>query len=215
MSTELIPTFQGFLNGSNQLLCNARDLHQFLGVSKDFSSWIKDRIEQCRFQPSRDYLLTKIGEQVPHQGGVRSVQKLEYHLTMYASEHIAMMAKTEIGFQIRDYFIRMRDKAMLAIPSAQMVHEYGLMSPDALLTPEEKALLLSARKDWLFINQKTLEGWTSQQIADKLSRDDSGVRKIIGRQRRAHMLPPDPRRIALRAEKKLLDYYKAQQAKQS
>ena len=42
---------------------NARDLHAFLGVKRDFTSWIKGRISQYGFVEGVDYLLTKTGEQ--------------------------------------------------------------------------------------------------------------------------------------------------------
>lgn len=44
---------------------NARDLHEFLESKKDFSSWIKDRIERYDFVENEDYvvLLPKVGEQ--------------------------------------------------------------------------------------------------------------------------------------------------------
>lgn len=43
---------------------NARDLHSFLEIGRDFSNWIKDRIEQYGFTENLDYVLTvaKIGE---------------------------------------------------------------------------------------------------------------------------------------------------------
>ena len=34
---------------------NARDLWEFMGIGKDFSTWIKDRIERFRFKQDRDY----------------------------------------------------------------------------------------------------------------------------------------------------------------
>ena len=39
---------------------NARDLHTFLGVGKDFSNWIKDRIEMYGFTESVDYIISEI-----------------------------------------------------------------------------------------------------------------------------------------------------------
>ena len=44
---------------------SARDLHAFLGVKRDFTSWIKGRIKQYGFVEGVDYLLTKTGEQLP------------------------------------------------------------------------------------------------------------------------------------------------------
>ena len=72
-------------NGANGDLIetvNARELHQFLEVGKDFSTWIKNRIEQYGFVEDVDYLLAIPGDQVPHQGGVRTVTMIDYHLSI-------------------------------------------------------------------------------------------------------------------------------------
>ena len=204
MSTELIPTFEGELDGTRQTLCNARDLHQFLEVGRDFSNWIKDRVEKYDFRQGSDYLLAKFGEQVPHQGGTRMVEKIEYHLGLDVAKELAMVENNERGRQVRRYFIEMEKRAKARQPSIGILRQYGYMPPGALLDPEEKRLLLAARKDWAFINEKVLAGWSSAQIADKLNLDDSGVRKTIRRQRLNGCLPPDPRKVALLIERKLL-----------
>lgn len=42
---------------------NARELHGFLHVGKDFSTWIKDRIDQYDFVQGRDFeVFTEAGE---------------------------------------------------------------------------------------------------------------------------------------------------------
>ena len=49
---------------------NARELHQFLGVGKDFSSWIKERISKYGFVKEQDFeVFTEIGE--THKVAVR------------------------------------------------------------------------------------------------------------------------------------------------
>lgn len=42
-TTHLIPVQR---NAEGDATVNARDLHTFLEVGKDFSNWIKDRIQQ-------------------------------------------------------------------------------------------------------------------------------------------------------------------------
>jgi anti-repressor protein len=208
--TILVPTFDGELNDTRQSLCNARDLHGFLGASTVFADWIKRRLDKCRFQPDRDYLLLKVANQVPHQGGYRTQQTTEYHLSLYAAEHIAMMEGSEIGFQIRDYFIRMRNHAQKLIPSPGVVRQYGLRHPAALLTPEEKQLLLETRPDWKAIHPMVLAGMNGNEIADKLSQARTTVYNKISRMRMCGLLPPDPRRVALRIEQAMTDLTRRQ-----
>lgn len=35
---------------------NARELHEYLEVGKDYSNWIKDRIEQYKFNENEDFV---------------------------------------------------------------------------------------------------------------------------------------------------------------
>ena len=72
---------------------NARDLHTFLEVGKDFSTWIKNRLDTLGSIENEDYLLTKIGEQLP--SGTK--YKIEYYLTLDVAKHLAMMEKNEKG----------------------------------------------------------------------------------------------------------------------
>jgi phage anti-repressor protein len=80
---------------------NARDLHAFLEVGKDFSSWIKSRIEQYGFSEGADYLLTHVGEQLA--SGTK--YKIEYHCTLDMAKELSMVERNAKGKQARQYFI--------------------------------------------------------------------------------------------------------------
>lgn len=84
---------------------NARELHEFLESKRDFSTWIKDRIEQYGFEENVDYLLHKIVEQVPHQGGTRTNTKIEYFIALDMAKELSMVERNEKGRQARKYFI--------------------------------------------------------------------------------------------------------------
>lgn len=53
---ELIKIGATAIGGENIQTCNARDLHAFLGVGRDFSNWIKDRIEKYGFTEGVDFV---------------------------------------------------------------------------------------------------------------------------------------------------------------
>ena len=59
---------------------NARDLHAFLEVKKDFSNWIKKQIERARLVEGRDYII--FAQKGENTGRGRS--SLEYYLTIEA-----------------------------------------------------------------------------------------------------------------------------------
>lgn len=151
MSIELVPVFNGKINGENQLLCDARILHNKLGVGRDFSNWLKNRISEYEFAENQDYIIyqgdgifanfgensndrifTKIGENslednqegslIPQNGGIkvsyseeenktqksnstRGRKRNEYYITLDMAKELAMVEKTDIGRQVRKYFI--------------------------------------------------------------------------------------------------------------
>ncbi|ECD7240631.1 antA/AntB antirepressor family protein [Salmonella enterica] len=100
MATQLIPVFNGTINNEPTLLCNARDLHEFLGVGKRFASWITDRIEQYGFIENQDYIAISQNREIGHGRG-----KIDYHLTLDTAKETAMVERNEKGRQIRRYFI--------------------------------------------------------------------------------------------------------------
>ena len=100
-NNALIPLINREMQGYGQPLCDARDLHAFLEVGKDFSNWVKDRIRQHGFVEGRDFIiLAKIGENP--QGG-RPAK--EYRLTIRAAKHIAMTERNHKGKEARRHFI--------------------------------------------------------------------------------------------------------------
>ena len=97
----LIPVVAGTLNGQTAQLVDARLLHAFLAVRRDFSTWIKGRIQEYGFEKDVDYLLTKTGEQLP--SGTK--WKLDYFLTLDMAKELAMVERTPRGREARRYFI--------------------------------------------------------------------------------------------------------------
>lgn len=87
---------------------NARELHAFLGVGKDFSTWIKDRIAKFGFIEGQDYICVE-GFDSPalrnqsRRGGDR--RSKDYHLTLDMAKELAMIERTPQGKAARQYFI--------------------------------------------------------------------------------------------------------------
>lgn len=80
---------------------NARDLHAFLEAKKDFSNWIKDRIEQYGFAENLDFVVfAEIGEN-PSGGRPRR----EYAISLDMAKELAMVERNDKGKQARQYFI--------------------------------------------------------------------------------------------------------------
>ncbi len=85
----------------NKQIVNARELHLFLGIGKDFSTWIKKRIEEYKFIENEDFeVFHKNGEN--SKGGRPSK---EYAITLDMAKELSMVERNEKGRQARRYFI--------------------------------------------------------------------------------------------------------------
>lgn len=83
---------------------NARDLHSFLEAKKDFSNWIKDRIDKYGFTENQDYVIGSpvLANQNGRGGDRRSI---DYHLTIDMAKELSMVERNEKGKQARQYFL--------------------------------------------------------------------------------------------------------------
>lgn len=137
MTTDLIAVEFRPLAGASVQTVNARDLHGFLGVSKDFSDWIKVQIERARLNEGQHYATGVFPQKGENPGGR---PRTEYFLTLDAAKHIAMMCGTDKGFEVRDYFIECERRAQDPM--------YLLNSPSAmrgmLLVYTERVIALEA-----------------------------------------------------------------------
>ncbi|MCF7295484.1 antA/AntB antirepressor family protein [Escherichia coli] len=121
MTSQLIPVFNGTIANETALLCNARDLHAFLGVKKVFAAWITNRISEYEFIENQDYiLLSNLGKQTSGRGGHN---RKDYHLTLDTAKELAMVERNEKGRQIRRYFIECEKKLRSIQPAQQFTDE--------------------------------------------------------------------------------------------
>jgi phage anti-repressor protein len=98
---HLVPVTIGQIGGQNIHTANARDLHAFLEVGKDFSNWIKDRIDQYDFSEHQDFeVFTEIGE---NPKGGRPAK--EYAISIDMAKELSMVERNSKGKQARRYFI--------------------------------------------------------------------------------------------------------------
>lgn len=99
---ELIALHNAQLDGAEQQTVNARELHAFLEVGKDFSNWIKARIEKYNFVENQDFIKFSPVLAKTTDGGRPSV---EYHISLSMAKELAMVERNAKGKQARQYFI--------------------------------------------------------------------------------------------------------------
>ena len=143
---------------------NARNLHSVLGVGRDFSNWIKDQITRARLVEHRDFEVSAVS-------GENSMgrPRTEYALTLDAAKHISMMAGTDKGFEVRDYFIKCEKKlshvinTYLNMSKEDLFLEMSIMAGD--LAKEKKA----REQDRQTISCKTEEIQVLTDLAEETS----------------------------------------------
>ena len=81
---ELITIHTSSINNELLNTVDARDLHTFLGVGRDFSTWIKDRIGEFGFVEGQDYsIITGSPILVSKKNNPRGGHnRLDYHVTL-------------------------------------------------------------------------------------------------------------------------------------
>ena len=96
---ELIKTIK---KDDGTIAVSGRDLHEFLGIGKDFSNWFKD-MTAYGFEEGKDF--TPISAK---SNGGRP--RIEYVMTIDMAKEISMIQRNEKGKQARQYFIEVEKR---------------------------------------------------------------------------------------------------------
>ncbi|MBU2788662.1 hypothetical protein HFQ13_10710 [Acidithiobacillus sp. VAN18-1] len=99
---EIIAVSHQEIEGETCQTINARELHAFLAVGKDFSTWMKDRIDQYEFMENQDFII------FPDSGenSKRGRPSKDYHLTLDMAKELSMVERNTKGREARRYFIQ-------------------------------------------------------------------------------------------------------------
>lgn len=86
-----------------QQLVSGKELHNFLEVGRDFSTWIKARIKKYEFVENTDFTIITT---TPQNGGIAK----DYIITVDMAKQLSMVENNEKGNQARKYFIQCEKK---------------------------------------------------------------------------------------------------------
>ena len=116
MQVQLIPVVSRPVGSSTVQTVNARELHAFLEIGKDFSTWINDRIKQFEFSEGVDFI------KFPEIGESTSKPLMQYALTLDMAKELSMVERNAKGKQARQYFIECERvaKSAPALPTDPM-----------------------------------------------------------------------------------------------
>lgn len=141
---ELIQVAERQIGGGTIQTVNARDLHAFMGVGKDFSTWVNDRIQQYGFVENQDFVIDSpvLGNQSGRGGDRRSK---EYHLSLDMAKELAMVERNDKGKQARLYFIECERRAKANVIDITTALADPAKLRTALLAYTEKVMVLEAK----------------------------------------------------------------------
>ena len=113
---DLLPIVPADIGGEAINAVSARDLHCFLEVGKDFSTWIKDRIKKFDFDEGVDFVKVDSPVSGNQRGGDR--RSIEYYISLSMAKELAMVERNAKGKQARLYFIECEKIAKTAVQQA-------------------------------------------------------------------------------------------------
>lgn len=138
------------LDGEKRRLVNARDLHKQLEIDTRFNDWINRYLLKLGFIQGIDYIVKKFDySKMSNQKGRGGDRRSEtYLVTVETAKHLAMMAKTPKGKEVRQYFIdverqwrkRMLEDQRLANTMRRLAENEGLFSITRSAAEISKAL---------------------------------------------------------------------------
>jgi phage anti-repressor protein len=105
---QIVPIQQ---NANGIPTVNARDVHKALESGKDFSNWIKSRIDRYGFVEGKDFTVVETLSS-PNQASAKSRPQTlkEYHVSLSMAKELAMVENTEKGKAARLYFIEAEER---------------------------------------------------------------------------------------------------------
>lgn len=143
---ELIKIDRQEVAGKSIQTVNARDLHFFLEVGKDFSNWIKARITKYEFKEGVDFVVITGSPVLANQhgrGGDR--RSIDYHLSLDMAKELSMVERNAKGKEARQYFIEC-ERVAKQQPDQQPINlDDPSFLRQALLTYTEKVIELEAK----------------------------------------------------------------------
>lgn len=134
---------------------NARELHESLGVGRDFTNWIKERIEKYGFSEGSDFtpVLAK------STGGRPSA---EYIVSVNMAKELAMVENNDKGRELRQYLI----KVETAWNTPEMIMARALQVANRTLDAYRSRAIEAERKNAVLMHVR--KTYTAGEIAKEI-----------------------------------------------
>ncbi|AXW85759.1 antA/AntB antirepressor family protein [Lonsdalea britannica] len=124
----IVPVISGQIGGRETNIVSAKALHKTLGVGRDYSTWLSDRIKDYGFELGVDYVVfdsptlrnqstensqSASGWKTKRGGDRRSK---DTGLSLGMAKELAMVERNEHGRAVRRYFIQCEEALQRSVP---------------------------------------------------------------------------------------------------
>jgi len=148
LKQEIIAVNLTEINGIQVNAVNAREIHTYLDVKTQFSTWIQRAIEKYDFIENNDYSILNID----NPNGGRDI--IDYFVTIDMSKELCMLENNPKGKETRKYFISKEKQShkVLSVQEQIALIAQGHHEVDNRITVLEKT--------------KRLENWQERALTD-------------------------------------------------
>lgn len=138
---ELIKIGQAQIGDSAVNAVNARELHKVLESKRDFSTWIKKKLDDTQAMENEDFVCFH------KKVEANNATMIEYIISLDTAKEIAMLERNQKGKQVRKYFIEcekeLQNQNKLTLPRTYKEALLELVRAEE----EKERLLLKAKED--------------------------------------------------------------------
>lgn len=134
-ATELIKITT---NESGVNCVSARELHEGLEVKRDFTTWIKGRINKYDFEENTDYIKVSL---IHQNGGIKNgrggdTKSVDYIITVDMAKELCMVENNDLGKKFRKYFIAC-EKKLQEVQQPKQMSDMEILSRAVLISQEQ------------------------------------------------------------------------------
>jgi phage anti-repressor protein len=169
---ELIRIIPSQIGNDTTPTCSARELHSFLEVGRDFTTWIKGRIERHGYVKGKDFEIVEfLSSTAGGSSKARPQISHDYIVTTDMGKELSMLEENGKGRLARRYFIHHEKRSVELVP---------LMAAE----------LLRRNPLWQKIKRYKGMGLTMADIAKLVQRGVTTVRRHVREMERYGLLMP-------------------------
>ena len=142
-------------NEDGQQLVSAKELHEFLGLSKHLTQWIKPYINERNdygFIENVDF--TRIDGEVNPTNGIPTI---DYAITINMAKELSMLSKTEKGKQARKYFIKCEEKLKEEMQNKELTEADRIVKLLSVIPESERGKYMLELVDKFYFDNNTIE----------------------------------------------------------